>query len=467
MEPTRPRVGVYARISDDKDGNQTATARQMADARAMAERKEWEVVDVFEDVDVSAFNTKAKRPEFERMLVAIREGEIDGVIVWKLDRLSRQQRDLARVLETCAPHKAFVASVTEPIDTRESYGQFVAELLVAQARMESANTSVRQKRKAREQAEQGLPPTNGKRCFGYDKRYSVLVAEEAAVIREARDRLFAGETLRSVALDLGRRGVVGTEGNAWRAQLLKRLLVSSTIAGFREIDGIRHQGSWPAVISEEESLRLRILLHRRDGVPRSSPARKYLLTGFVRCGICAGRMSAHRRASGSGQYLCQKAPGYPNCGGMSVKSEPLEELVKELVIAAVDGPALAEALQARGEEDDGLAEAVRRDEARLETLSRDFYADELLSREEFLAARGELIKRLEANRGQLARRARRGVLGAFVGDSGSLRRAWEAGSLEWRRSIVGALLDQVVVNPAPVKGRQPFDASRVLPVWRY
>lgn len=311
MEASRTRVGVYARISDDKDGTQTATARQMADARLMAERKEWEVVDVFEDIDLSAFNIKAKRPEFERMLEAIRTQEIDGVIVWKLDRLSRQQRDLARVLETCAPHRAFVASVTEPIDTRESYGQFVAELLVAQARMESANTSVRQKRKAREQAEQGLAPTNGKRCFGYDRRYTSVVAEEAAIIREVRDRLFAGENLRSISFDLERRGVVGTEGHAWRAQFVKRLLVTPTIAGQREIDGVRYKGSWEAIISEDDSLRLRTLLHRRDGTPRQSPARRYLLTGFIRCGRCEGRMSAHMRANHTGQYVCQRAPGYP------------------------------------------------------------------------------------------------------------------------------------------------------------
>ena len=88
-------------------------------------------------------------------------------------------------------------------------------------------------------------------------------------------------------------------------------------------------------------------------------------------------------------------------------------------------------------------------------------ACELVTREEFFAARGELVKRLEA---KLAKRDRRGALGAFVGDSGQLRRAWEAGSLEWRRSIVGALLDHVVISSTPVKGRQPFDVSRVRPV---
>lgn len=151
-----------------------------------------------------------------------------------------------------------------------------------------------------------------------------------------------------------------------------------------------------------------------------------------------------------------------------MKSEPLEAAVKEMIMVAVDGAALAEALRARGDVDDGVAEAVRRDEARLETLSRDFYADEILTREEFMAARGELVKRLEANRTLLARRDRRGVLGAFVGDSGGLRRAWEGegSSLDWRRAVVGALLDRVEILPGQA-GRLPFDPGRVKPTWRY
>ena len=90
-------------------------------------------------------------------------------------RLTRQQRDLVRVMEALEPHHGFVASVTEPIDTREPHGQFVAELLVAQARMESANTSLRHRRKAMEQRENGLPPSSGMRCFGYTKGYSAVV----------------------------------------------------------------------------------------------------------------------------------------------------------------------------------------------------------------------------------------------------------------------------------------------------
>jgi DNA invertase Pin-like site-specific DNA recombinase len=466
MTESTLRVGIYARISEDKDGRQTATARQMDDARAFAARKGWEVVDVFEDVDITAFSARVRRPQFERMLDALRAGDLDGIVVWKLDRLSRQQRDLARVLEACEAQKAFVASVTEPIDTRETYGQFVAELLIAQARMESANTSTRQRRKAQQQRELGLPPTNGKRCFGYDRTYTSIVPEEAAVLREVRDRILAGETLWSICGDLEARGVRGTQGNAWRPHILKRLLCSATITGAREHDGQRYAGAWTPIISPDDGRRLRLLLNKRPGGPRSAPARRYLLTGFVRCGRCGGRMAAHARSETSRAYVCQRMPGAVNCGSMSVRAEPLEELVGAMLVVAVDDAGLVEAMRAKGDVDDGLLESVRRDEEALETLARDFYVDQLVSRDEFLAARDGLAKRLEANRARLAKRDGRGVVGPYVGDGQTLAHAWAAGSLAWRRSVVGALLDRVEILPGK-PGRRPFDPARVKPVWRY
>jgi site-specific DNA recombinase len=466
MAENPARVGIYTRISEDRDGQQTATARQLEDCRAFAARRQWEVADVFEDVDTSAFNTRVKRPQFERMIEALRSGDIDGVIVWKLDRLSRQQRDLGRVIEACEPRKAFIASVTEPIDTRETYGQFVAELLVAQARMESANTSARLKRKAREQREQGLPPTNGKRCFGYDRGYTTIIAEEASVLREVRDRLFAGDSLNGIAVDLEARGVVGTLGNAWRPHILKRLLVSPTIAGARVQDGKLLPGTWEPIISVEDSRRLNTLLNRTAGGSRERQPRHYYLTGLLRCGRCGGRLTAQARRGGVPTYVCKKEPGNGHCGSLSAKGEPIEILVREMVIAAVDDEALATALAASGAADLTLVDAIRSDELALEELSRDFYVDKLISREEFLAARTELARRLEQARERLAKQTRGTALGAFVKSGEALRRAWEEGTLEWRRSVTAALLDHIVVHPG-APGRRPFDPERIQPVWKY
>ena len=465
METEPLRVGIYARISEDRDGQQTATARHRQDCQAYADIMRWEVVDSFEDVDISAYSLKARRPELERLIEVLRAGEIDGVVVWKLDRLARQHRDLARVLDLCQENRAFVASVTESINTRESSGQMIAAILTSVAHQESSNSRLRGKRKAMEQREQGLPPTNGKRCFGYERRYTAIVPEEAVVVREARDRIFAGESQRGVCLDLEARGITGTDGHPWRTVGLQAYLRSATIAGMRELDGKRYTGRWLAIISEDDLLRLRALSNKAPTGRRQSPARKYLLTGYIRCAKRGGRMFASPRGDKARRYVCRPQAGEPNCGQMSIKAEPVEELVFEMLVVALDDDALAEAMRSRGEQDDGVNEAVRRDAASLKELMNDYYVERRISRDEFFVARSGLEKRLEANRMRLARRDGRGVLAGFVGDGGNLRRAWEGGSLDWRRAVMGALLDRVVIAPGKA-GRLPLDPERVRPIWR-
>ena len=89
-----------------------------------------------------------------------------------------------------------------------------------------------------------------------------------------------------------------------------------------------------------------------------------------------------------------------------------------------------------------------------------------MTREEFLAARDELNRRLEANRVRLAAQTKTNVIGRFTGEGALLAAAWQNGSLEWRRSIVGALLEYVEVLPGQ-PGRLPFNPERVKPVWKF
>ena len=466
MDKDTVRVGVYARISEDRDGQQTATERQLRDCREMAQRRGWEVADEFEDVDISAYSKKARRPEFERMLEALRGGDIRGVVVWKLDRLSRQQRDLVRVMEACEQHKAFIASVMEPIDTRENYGQFVAELLVAQARMESANTSARQKRKHAELARQGVAIIGGHRSFGYTRDMTALVPEEAALIREAAELVFAGESIRGICRQWRERGIVSSQGMPCNPTSLRRLLLSPTIAGRRELNGLVTQGQWPAVIDEHTSMRLRTIF--KDPSRRTSPgsARRYLLSGFLRCGRCGEKLLARPRADQVRRYACVLQPSRPACGKMSIVAEPLEAVVYQMVVKALDHDALGESLATRPAEEDDMAQRIAADDAALATLNNDFYVERMLSRDEYVTARATLTGRIDANRAAAAKRDGRGVIGRFIGGGGQFQAAWEAGSLDWRRAVIGAVIDHIVIEPA-LKGRNVFKPGRVTPVWRF
>src|SRR4051812_29574356 len=106
-------IAIYTRLSLDRtNGAQTATFRQEQACRAFAAFRGWEVADVFEDVDVSAYDPSVHRPRFRALQLALQKGAVDGVLVWKLDRLVRRPSEFEKFWALCERKSMFLASVT-------------------------------------------------------------------------------------------------------------------------------------------------------------------------------------------------------------------------------------------------------------------------------------------------------------------------------------------------------------------
>jgi len=94
------RAGVYARISSDREGDNLAISRQLADCEQLAERNGWQVVERYVDSDISAYSGKP-RPEYARMLEEIEAGVVEAVLVYHADRLHRHPRELEDFIDLC------------------------------------------------------------------------------------------------------------------------------------------------------------------------------------------------------------------------------------------------------------------------------------------------------------------------------------------------------------------------------
>ena len=92
------RAGIYTRISKDAEGTELGVKRQEDDCRKEAERRQWDVVQVYTDNDVSATRSK-RRPAYDRMLQDIRSGYLQAIVVWAVDRLTRTPRELEDVID--------------------------------------------------------------------------------------------------------------------------------------------------------------------------------------------------------------------------------------------------------------------------------------------------------------------------------------------------------------------------------
>ena len=159
------RAGIYARISSDREGDGLGVGRQLEDCEQLAERRGWQVVDRYVDDDVSAYKGHS-RAEYARLLDDLRAHVLDGVVVWHLDRLHRQPKELEEFFEVCdAAGVRDLASVTGDTDLGSNDGRFTARILGAVARKESDDKSRRIRRKHLELAQAGQLSGGGSRPY--------------------------------------------------------------------------------------------------------------------------------------------------------------------------------------------------------------------------------------------------------------------------------------------------------------
>jgi site-specific DNA recombinase len=461
------RVGIYARISSDREGDALGVGRQVEDCRRLAEQRGWLVVREYVDDDVSAYSGK-RRPEYARLLSDLRSSSIEGVIVYHLDRLHRQPRELEEFFDVCkAAGVDHLATVTGKLDLANPDDRFQARILGAVATKASDDQSRRIRRKHEELAFEGKPSGGGSRPFGYEPDKVTVRPAEAAIVQECATRFLAGEPVASIVRHLNERGVASAMGGRWSPQSLRRMLASPRISGQRVHKGeIVSTAQWPALISTEDGAKIRAVLANPER-RTNKQARRYLLHGLLACSHCGERLVARPRDDGSRRYACAKGAGFSGCGRTYIKADVVEEFVMYAVQRRLDSPELQRVMddaQRSAPDAEQWLQELDAAEARLDELATA-HGEGHFSTREWFAARKPIEERRTAARKQLAKVTRATVLDRYVGNAALLEADWGGLDLSQQHAIVAAVVDHVVVGPGR-PGYNRFDESRLSPVWR-
>lgn len=460
-------TAIYCRISRDRNEEGLGVQRQEADCRALCERNGWDDVTVYIDNDISAFTAAKKRPEYLRMLDDVKNRVVDRIIAWHPDRLHRSMKELEAFIDVVEETRCEVATVTAGnYDLSNPEGRMIARILGSVARAESEHKSRRILRKHEELAANGKPSGGGIRPYGYQRVLrnghiieQVVVADEAAVIRDAMRRFLAGEALRSITADLNRRDIPTVQGGHWTAPSLRGVLKSGRISGQREHHGrIIGPADWPAIVTPEDTARARALLDD-NAARRTRTPRVYLLAGMVRCGKCGTRLVGSGRANRLAGYSCPTDYTRPGCGAVSILAHLLEPLIVEALFEAVDTPAL------RVVDDTPLAlDELQTAQAQLEELA-GAYGKQAITLTEWLAARKPIEARIANANRALAETPRDVTAYAYRGQAAELRGDWPGLGIAERRAILATFIDTILLQPRTI-GRPRFDAERVEITWR-
>ncbi|MQY13426.1 hypothetical protein SRB5_35740 [Streptomyces sp. RB5] len=346
---TKPkRVGIYVRISKDRKGLDLGIQRQEKACRELCGRMSWGVLKVYSDSEVSASTTSRRhRPGYTEMLRDIRDGRIDGIVVYSIDRLTRRISELTSFLEEQKKY-GFAFATTEGEDTLSANGRLILTIKGAVAQQETERMSERINNSLLQRREQGKPHAGGKRQFGFqeDSRFQELDDRESTLIREGYHMLVgqASGTPGDVARYWNSQGARTPQGGDWTIQSVKRVFRSERTGGIVTYKGQDIGDSiYKSPLTRDEWEDVQTLLNSRaTPAAQGSGKRKHLYSGFLRCGYCGANMRV-QWATVQGRTFrrtfCHSGQpgrgGRLGCGKVSRQYQWIEERLNEVVQTAL------------------------------------------------------------------------------------------------------------------------------------
>jgi|GEM_PF-3278584 len=240
------RIAIYVRISKDDVKNMAGVQRQEALCRELiAQRYPGDhAITVYCDNNISAWSG-ARRPAYERLMADMVAGSVDLVVCYATDRLYRLVRLLEDIITASCVNGSYVPIVSVrsgDVDLSTADGRMNARMLASVAQHSSDKTSERLKDRNAEEAAAGFAPP-GPAPYGYRREPNKgarktghtykINKPEARIVREVVAAIEAGDSMVAIARTLNDRGIPKRSGTKWKADDIRRMVMSPAIAGLR------------------------------------------------------------------------------------------------------------------------------------------------------------------------------------------------------------------------------------------
>ena len=307
---------IYARYSSDNQRDASIN-QQVKACQKYAEDQGLEVIHVYDDRALTGKTDK--RPSFLRMIRDSAKQEFEFVIVYALDRFSRNKYDSAIYKQKLKENGVRVLSAMEHI-TDDPTGALMESILEGFAQYYSDELSQKIHRGLNDNAEKGI--VNGSVPLGFRRGkdgHAEIMEEEAAVVREIFRRVADGEQLIRIVEDLNRRGLRTKKGALWNKSSFNKILSNERYIGVYLYKDHRIPGGFPVIVEKELFDQVQDKIGSKSNARgnvnrRRTESGTYLLTGKLYCGHCENPMVG---ISGTGRHgtMCF----YYCCNGKRIK----------------------------------------------------------------------------------------------------------------------------------------------------
>ncbi|MBD5384435.1 MAG: recombinase family protein [Ruminococcaceae bacterium] len=336
-------VACYCRVSTENQIENYSIDEQRERLEAFCKAKGWSKPVMF--IDPGFSGGTLERPALRSLLGDVERGRFGTVVVYKLDRLSRSQKDTLYLIEDVFnKHGVSFVSVCENFDTGTPFGKAMIGILSVFAQLEKDQITERFTMGRIGRAKSGLFHGGGNAPTGYDYVDGHLVVNEfeAMQVREVYERFKNGESVHSI------QRTMHEKYGGWTSHtLVYNVLKNNIYIGVVKFNGMEYRGEHTSIIDEGLFYQIQSLLSSRSATEgQKTPFRAgFLLSGLVYCGNCGtryhgnhGYYKCYSRAKSDKKYIID-----PDCKNPNLKIGELDKFViGEISKAALDPSAILE-----------------------------------------------------------------------------------------------------------------------------
>lgn len=354
------KVAIYIRVSTQYQVDRASLPVQREElinyAKYVLGIEDYEV---FEDAGYSAKNTD--RPDYQQMMARVRTGEFTHILVWKIDRISRNLLDFAAMYAELKRLGVTFVSKNEQFDTSSAMGEAMLKIILVFAELERNMTSERVSAVMLSRANDGIW-NGGKVPFGYsydkqDKLFHVY-EPEAKIVLHIYDLYEAIKSLTVVAKTLNEKGVRSRTGKPWNPTTIRTMLTNPFYAGTYRYNyrdetnakrfAVKPEAEWvmvedhhPAIVTRERQNHIAAILQskQRGWVGSGTTYQRkntHIFAGLLRCGCCGSTMvSTVDRPRSDGWrpsvYICARRRRFNDCTNKYISDITLAPFVLNFI----------------------------------------------------------------------------------------------------------------------------------------
>ena len=439
------RAGLYCRVSTDAqvEGYSIDAQKQLLEAYCISK----EISDYEYYIDGGYSGSNLNRPSIKKLLDDVRAKKIDYVIVYKLDRISRSQKDtLYLIEEVFNPNNIGFISIRENFDTTTPFGKAMIGILSVFAQLERETIYERTRMGMKERVKSGLWMGGGLTPLGYDYDRNtgtlVIKPKQAEMIRQVFKLYLEGMSPDIINDTLGMSGET----------VVRKVLRSPVYIGKIPYKGEIYEGKHEHIISDELFYEVQEMLKKRgnNDLKKSS----YLLSGLIYCGYCGAKFRYQKWTENSTKVYCysqQKSRPRlirdPNCPNIRAEADEVEKYVlNELFKLSLDDNYFDKRMTDNIKDSEEFAERRLKEidkqiENLVSALAEGYFTNEIRDKMKNLEDEKKRIEKIINNK-----KKKDISIKNFKDKIENLHEVWNDLSFQEQRNILVSLINKIVIK---------------------